>query len=301
MDSYITKLVDGMVLSFNKRKPIILDLVLDGGAFNGSYLIGSLLMIKEMEKRNYIRIKRISACSISTICALLYYIDKLDIALEIYDRSIQHMKQQHNLDVFDEIFKIIKPHLNEDTYKKINNRMYCSYHNVKKGEKIVRHKYSNAEDLFETLRRSCHLPYMINNRALYKQKYVDGVTPHKFKDSHKTKILYIDLYGLDKMVYAVSCKKETQNYHRIMEGALDIHMFFTKDRNTSMCRFLTDWRFYDSFYIKLLLEKILVYYFVFLYILEKYICDERKRPGITQIYILIAKQINIWYFKYFCY
>ena len=52
---YINKLVDNLPI---RKSPIELDLVLDGGVFNGSYLIGSLYFLKELEKINYVKIKR---------------------------------------------------------------------------------------------------------------------------------------------------------------------------------------------------------------------------------------------------
>lgn len=304
MNSYIVKLVDGLSLSFTNNTPLELDLVLDGGAFNGSYLIGIMLMIKEMEKRNYIHINRISACSVSTLCAILYYIDKLELGLDIYEKGIKHVKEKHNLDIFDTLFNIIKPNISEELCKKITQKLYCSYYNVKKGKKIIKSSYLNSEDLLETIRRSCHLPYLMNNKVVYKEKYVDGITPYKFKDSNNTKILYIDLFGIDKILYCMSCKRETQNFHRIMAGALDIHLFFTKGKNTSMCRYITDWtlyKFYDTFYIKILIEKALVYYFSILYTIEIFLSDKKKRPAIAKLYDLFIKEFNKWYFHFFCY
>ena len=79
---YVDKLIENLPLkTFVKH----LDLVLDGGIFNGSYLIGALYFLKEMEKREYIVIDRISGCSIGSICAFLYLINELDMVTEIYN------------------------------------------------------------------------------------------------------------------------------------------------------------------------------------------------------------------------
>jgi predicted acylesterase/phospholipase RssA len=75
--------------------PLELDLVLDGGVFNGSYLIGALLLLKEMEKCNYIKVKRISGCSIGSLAGLLYFIDSLDIIYIFYDEMVNHFKKTY--------------------------------------------------------------------------------------------------------------------------------------------------------------------------------------------------------------
>ena len=54
---YVIKFIENLPDPIkNVQVPQRMDLVLDGGAFNGSYLIGALYFLKEMEKRNYIKI-----------------------------------------------------------------------------------------------------------------------------------------------------------------------------------------------------------------------------------------------------
>ena len=67
MKEYINKLIDNLRLKPNQpnqSNKIEIDLILDGGAFSGSYLIGNLLYFKELERRNIVEIKRFSGCSI---------------------------------------------------------------------------------------------------------------------------------------------------------------------------------------------------------------------------------------------
>ena len=57
INDYIIKLIENLPDDLkNSKTPLRLDLVLDGGVFNGSYLVGALYFLKEMEKRNYIKI-----------------------------------------------------------------------------------------------------------------------------------------------------------------------------------------------------------------------------------------------------
>ena len=61
--TYINKLIENLPdeIKENARNktPIKIDLILDGGIFNGSYLVGALYFIKEMESRKYIKVERI--------------------------------------------------------------------------------------------------------------------------------------------------------------------------------------------------------------------------------------------------
>ena len=85
INDYVVKLIDNLPDDIkNVKKPQSIDLVLDGGIFNGSYLVGALYFLKEMEKRNYIKIERISGCRIGSIVAFLYYIDGLELMSKLY-------------------------------------------------------------------------------------------------------------------------------------------------------------------------------------------------------------------------
>jgi len=86
----IDKIIDILINNLpnhlkDENKPLVIDLVLDGGVFNGSYLVGALFFLKEMEKRKYITVSRISGCSIGSLLGFLYLIDSLDLAIILYD------------------------------------------------------------------------------------------------------------------------------------------------------------------------------------------------------------------------
>ena len=68
------------------EKPISIDLILEGGACNIGYMLGSLLLIKELEKRHYYKIERISGCSAGAIMALYYITDTLEDWIRDYQK-----------------------------------------------------------------------------------------------------------------------------------------------------------------------------------------------------------------------
>ena len=62
INEYVIKLIENLPDDLkNSKTPLRIDLVLDGGIFNGSYLVGALCFLKEMEKRKYIIVVRTEA------------------------------------------------------------------------------------------------------------------------------------------------------------------------------------------------------------------------------------------------
>jgi hypothetical protein len=102
----ISKYIDKLILDLPPppQHPIHIDLVMDGGAFNGSYLLGCLHFLKRMEKLNYIIIKRISGCCISSFMGLIYLIDALDTS-NYYKTIYNHFTKHTN---FNFILKILQ-------------------------------------------------------------------------------------------------------------------------------------------------------------------------------------------------
>ena len=58
-----------------------IDLMLDSGLFNGGYLIGSLLYLKQLDNKSIINVKRISGTSIGSLLGLAYLLNKLEYIL----------------------------------------------------------------------------------------------------------------------------------------------------------------------------------------------------------------------------
>lgn len=253
---YVNKFVDDLP---KKRKIINIDLILDGGTFNGSYLIGAMYYLRELENRKYINIERISASSIGSFIALAYMGDCLDLFAEkLYYNTRKHFKSKHNLNAFTSTFQEILPRLPENLHIKMNNRVFITYYNIQKGEKIIKSQYKSIKDVFETIRKSCSIPFMIDGNFAYKDKYIDGFNPYIFPPSKK-KILFIDLYGYDKFRYALDIKNEKNNHHRIFNGLVDIHTFFLKGYSTSMCSYVNDWFIanYIHYGLKYIIEMII--------------------------------------------
>jgi hypothetical protein len=274
LNNYIYKLMENLPEYITKSEhPIKIDLILGGGAFNGSYILGALHFFKELERKNYIIIERISTCSISSILGLLYLTDNLDKANELYFDLITDLKNKGNLSKLNEIQDLLGKIISDDICDTINNKLYICYNNVNKCKKYVVNKYKDKDFLFDIIKRSCYIPLLIDFQLTYKNKYIDGIIPYFYKHKNGNKQIYLDVYTLDKIFNSLNVKNEKNNYHRLFEGILDVHKFFIKNCNTTMCSDLDNWNIknYIRYYIYIIIEQIIVYFIKIIYKINKYI------------------------------
>ena len=257
---YINKLIIQLPSHMkNSGSPMKFDLILSGGAFNGSYTLGSLLFLKEMEKHKYIQINKISTCSISSFIGVLYILDKLDVMYDNYNKFYNVFNESKKINTILQINKYITIIPND--LINLNHKLYISYYNIRKRKKTIKCFYKNVTDVYTSIIKSCYLPFIIDGNILYKNSYIDGITPYIFKSRRNVKKLYIDLICCGKLFNIFNVKYEYCNIHRIMTGILDIHWFFIKDfASTPMCSFINNWSLLERFrnYIIIFIEKIIM-------------------------------------------
>jgi hypothetical protein len=288
IDEYVNKLIEN--LPDDSKNLQRLDLVLDGGVFNGSYLIGALYFIKEMERRKYVKIERISGCSIGSVVAFLYLIDALDVMPKLYDIVKNDFKNNFSLNSIKTLKLYLQDRIPDDICSKVNGRLFICYNNIKNRKKVIKSNYKNVDEIIGTIIKSCYVPFLIDNNMLYKNKYIDGMNAYIFKSEPNKKILHMELFGYDKVIYCLNIKNEKSNFHRILTGLLDIHSFYIKKCNTSMCSFVEDWNMINkcNYNAKLVFELIIINVFYFINYIKKYLPDDIK----DNIFIKIGSKIS---------
>jgi hypothetical protein len=302
INEYVIKLIENLPDDIkNVNEPVKMDVVLDGGIFNGSYHVGSLYFLKEMENRKYIKIERISGCSVGAIVGFLYFIDALDLMPKLYDLINKEFRQTYNLNLIKELKKHLSERIPSDICERVNGRLYITYNNIKKGTKPVKSVYKDVDDIINTIIKSSYIPYLIDGNILYENKAVDGIIPFVFKEREK-KILYLDLFGSDKLGNLLNVKNEKSNYHRILSGLLDIHSFFIKKSNTPMCSYVNDWNYSNICfnYIKTIIERICIYLIHVLLFLKKNISCEFKETVLYKILSKISYDVFIIILENYC-
>ena len=303
ISEYVNKLIENLPNEFkNSKTPLKMDLVLDGGIFNGSYLVGALYFLKEMERRKYIKIERISGCSIGSAVAFLYFIDSLDSMTSLYAIIHQDFKEKYKLNAIFDLKKYLGDKIPGDICRKVNNRLFITYNNIKKRTKPVKCKYATVDEIINTIIKSCFIPYLVDGNILYEDKYIDGINPYIFKKETDRKILYLDLFGYDKIGNLLNVKNEKTNYHRILSGLLDIHSFYIKRSNTQMCSYVNDWSTSAILfnYLKKILEKCCIYITCFLLFIKKYISVEFGETILCKILAKIFKDIFVIILDTYC-
>jgi hypothetical protein len=295
----MNNLISNMVRNIEFDSPKHIDLILSGGAFNAIYLVGCLYFIKEMEYQNKIIIQRVSTCSASSFVALFYFTNCLEFfETKIYNTIVENFKRNKKYLFSDEdvksMFDVIENHLYDviglteyEILKKVNYKLYISYFDIKKCKRVVKKKYKSLHDIFETITKSSHIPFVTMNTILYKNKYMDGWQPHIFtnainnvNDKESGNIsncktiekmqLFIDLLGKDKIKDCIVLKNTKSVKEKIMNGILDTYSFFYQNGKceTSMCGYITIYNFssyikYYSLYIFSYVLCLLLYLYVF--------------------------------------
>jgi hypothetical protein len=120
--------------------------------------------------------------------------------------------------------------------------------------------------------------------------------PFIFNKEPNKKILYLDLFGYDKIGNLLNVKNEKSNFHRILSGLLDIHSFFIKESNTQMCSYVNNWGVTNiSFnYLKIHIERIFIYItYLFIYI-EKNIPEEFKNTVLSKLFTKVSYDVFIY-------
>ena len=235
-NQYITKLLG------KTNKPLSVDLVFEGGLFNGSYQLGFLNYIKQMEKKLLLKVKRVSGCSIGSIIAFLYFtnISIIDSINFINNVIYKHVKKHYNMDIFKEVFAFCSKKIPNNFLDIINGKLFITYNDISKGKQIVKSTYSSIDELFDVIRRSCYIPYVIDKSIFYNDKYVDGLYPYIFKPKKNRKIINVNIINLKKICSLISIKNEKNNMHRVIDGIIDTHTFFSSNFYSNMCSYIDD-------------------------------------------------------------
>ena len=244
MKDKIKELIENIPKPLNKKK---IKVICYSGAFNGSYLCGSLLYLKELENQEIIEIEKFSGSSIGSLSSLLYIIDRLDEADKVYKKIRKDFKQNFCLKLWEKILKEFFDELDDNIYLRVNNKLYINYYNVETNKEFVKYNYESNEDLLQTILNSTFIPYVMNGKISHNGN-IDGFNPYIFKDRtvDDPDILFIRITMLSTLKKMFNIKRETNSAERKLEGILDTHKFFKGD-SSQLCSWINKWGLYDYF------------------------------------------------------
>lgn len=234
-------LLQSNTINWLTYKNTSIDLILDGGAFSGSYLLGGLLYISNISK--YIHISRISGTSVGSLFGLLYLSNLISkYNHKFYNKFRKCFKKNGDLSVLKYCLNFIKSHIKSDFYKSCNNKLYITYYDISNKKQIIRSSYESNDDLLTSVYKSCFIPMLIDGKISLENKYIDGIIPYIFPESNNKHVLFMDLHSnyLSKMI---NIKNEKNNHFRILSGILETHHFFMYG-SSNLCKNLYKHKYY---------------------------------------------------------
>ena len=245
MDIIVNNIINNLTYNLDTSNiPHELDLVISGGAFNGTYAVGILMYIKKLEELNKIKIKRISGASVGSIVGLAYLLNRLNKFNDISNEIIHLFKTKYNLyDVKEKLMNVLNI-MDKNDYKKLNNKLYITYFDIIKKKQIIVKKYKNNKHVIETVFKSSYIPFLMDGNISYNGK-IDGGYPYIFERKYNRKILFINLLSLNHIKGVLCLKNENNSYIRVLKGVLDIHNFFKKEKHTCLCSYVDNWDLSD--------------------------------------------------------
>ena len=242
INQYVDKFIKNLPEKLkNNKKPLQLDLVLDGGVFNGSYLVGALYFLKEMEKQNYIKINRISGCSIGSLVAVWFIKGCSDKIYDYMNILFSHYKTHKNFYIYETIVKkVIYQLFDTDDMTILNNKLHINYYDTKNKKQIIISNFESRNHLITCILRSSHIPFITNKLHKYDEYYIDGIAPHIFEisDVKDCKNLFIRLIDFNNPIKALNIKREKNIYTRLLKGVSETNDFFVNG-NTELCMYTT--------------------------------------------------------------
>lgn len=243
------------------NKPIELDIIIEGGLFNGMYSCGALLLIKQLERKKYFRVNRISGASIGSIMGYYYFTDTVnEFAKDFIDLRSSFQKDVH----FHKIEEIATNNLNkldESKLELLNDKLFITY--VKNGEETTQQHFESRDDLKRAILKSIQIPYLTCNsffREYGDDKYLDGGVPFIFNERTYKRDKYILYLNNSSVKTMFTVKNEINAHGRILEGALDAHNFFLHKNRGFLCSYIHEWNTHDFVVLRLkqLMYKLLI-------------------------------------------
>ena len=278
---FIKNLVDNYQMP---KEPIEIDLVLEGGACNIGYLLGSLLLIKELEKKGYFNVGRISGCSAGAIMAFYYKTDNLNLWINDYKVIKNHFKNNLNLSALKDLLEKAGENITDELFKKIKkNQLYINYHDSSYNQ-ILKKEYESKKDIIDAILKSSHLPYLMNSEK-YNNNCLDGGFPYIFSERGREdkKIMYLSIANRYFLTGLLKVKNELNVYGRVIEGALEMHKFILYDKHSYMGSYVNNWGLIE--YIGLRLNELIFYVFLYTLFLLDYIRNQIY-PKVKHIFII---------------
>jgi hypothetical protein len=244
LNQYINALLVNVDIN---KLPKNVNLIFDSGAVNGLLGVGAALYINMLQEKKYIKVYKVSGCSIGSIIAVWYLCGCPDLIYDLLDELFNHYKTHKNFFIYEKIIKdsIYKLFVNDDLTI-LTNILHINYYDTKKHKQCIISNFYTREHLIECILRSSHIPYITTNVYKLNDRYIDGISPYIFEIGNNKNInmngnidngyknIFIKLVDLHNPLKSVNVKNEKNIYTRLLKGVSETNDFFVNNNN-SLC------------------------------------------------------------------
>jgi hypothetical protein len=260
--------IKALIINVNPELlPSTVNLIFDSGAVNGLTGIGAALYIHHLAEAQYIKINKISGCSIGALIAVWYSCGCPDTMYTDIDTLFSYYKANKNFFIFEEVVrKVIYQLFQSDTAPAIilNEKLYINYYDTKKKKQRVVSKFKSREHLITCILRSSHIPFLTSPFHKYEGRYIDGISPYLFGNNNHCKNLFIQLMTFTSPFKTLNVKREKNIYSRLITGVVATNDFFINN-SSQVCSYVNYktkielyWRLYFCYFILYLIDSIVV-------------------------------------------
>ena len=248
-------------------QPRELNLIFDSGAVNGLLGIGAALYLLHLEELNYIKINKISGCSVGSLIAAWYICGCPDSMYSEIETLFAHYKTHKNFFIFKNIVSKVICELfpQEKDIERLNGFLYINYYDTKERKQCVVSNFKDRAHLTTCILRSSHVPFITNPCHKLEGRYVDGIAPYIFKEDKQgndkqsnSKNLFIQLIKFTSPLKSMNIKKDKNIYSRLIKGMVDTNEFFING-SSGICSYV-NWKTKINLYTR----KKIVYWFLIL-------------------------------------
>ena len=274
-------------------EPAELNLIFDSGAVNGLMGIGAALYLHHLEKLNYIKINKVSGCSIGSLIAVWYLCGCPDTIYTYIETLFSHYKTNKNFFIFEQIINaaILQLFPTEAAVERLNGIFYINYYDTEQSKQCIVSHFENRAHLITCILRSAHIPFITSPAHKFEGRYIDGIAPYIFPMDRNCKNLFIQLIQFTAPLKSLHIKKEQNIYSRLIRGVVDTNEFFINDSN-AICSYVN----YKT-KIHLYIRKKFVY--LILLLIEYFILIQKAIPDFfkeTELYDKLASFCNsLWH------
>lgn len=269
-DKFIKNLIKNLIKNIEMKslydiQSKELNIVLEGGGFNGAYEIGIMMFLQKMQEKKHIKINKISGVSIGSIIGILFLINKLEYYDKFYKIICKDWNTKYDLKQFDKLVNKVIINLDDNEFDIIkNDKLYISFFDLQKKQHITISKFTSKQHLIETILKTTHIPMLKTKKITYidkeKNHFIDGLYPYIFNEDDvgkKSKVLYVSINGINMLKKCLNNRNEDTSYSRIMYGILNCYDLFRFNKASEICSYIDEWGIYAL--ISYNMKKILLY------------------------------------------